>query len=72
MIKKVSYVALCLAFFLIISCVSKNKYVELENKMNETQAQLEEDKNNLQTQNNKLLGENKLQLPPVLRLYHWD
>jgi chemotaxis protein MotB len=44
MINKISYFALCLAFFLVFSCVSKNKYVELENRMNETQAQLEEDK----------------------------
>ena len=54
MINKVSYIALCLAFFLVISCVTKNKYVELENRMNETQAQLEEDKKNLQTENNRL------------------
>jgi chemotaxis protein MotB len=63
MINKVSYVALCLAFFIVISCVSKNKYVELENRMNETQAQLEEDKKNLQTQNNRLSDTNaKLRL----------
>ena len=54
MTNKVSYIALCLAFFLVISCVTKNKYVELENRMNETQARLEEDKKNLQTENNRL------------------
>jgi chemotaxis protein MotB len=68
MINKVSYIALCLAFFLVFSCVSKNKYVELENRMNETQAQLEEDKKNLQTQNNKLLNENNRFLDTIAGL----
>jgi len=36
----------------------KLKYVELENRTNANQAQLEEDKKNLQAQNNKLLSEN--------------
>ncbi len=68
MINKISYFALCLAFFLVFSCVSKNKYVELENRMNETQAQLEEDKKNLQTQNNKLLNENNRFLDTIAGL----
>jgi chemotaxis protein MotB len=68
MINKISYIALCLVFFLVFSCVSKNKYVELENRTNETQAQLEEDKNSLQTQNNKLHSENNRLLDTIAGL----
>ena len=58
MLNKVSYIALGLTFFLVFSCVSKNKYVELENRMNETQAQWEEDKKNLQARNDELQSDN--------------
>ncbi len=58
MLKKILFIALSLSLLFIFSCVSKNKYVELENRTNATQAQLEEDKKNLQAQNNKLLSEN--------------
>ena len=58
MFKKISFISLSLSLLLVFSCVSKNKYVELENRTNATQAQLEEDKKNLQAQNNKLLSEN--------------
>ncbi len=68
MIKKISYIALCLAFLLVFSCVSKNKYVELENRLNETQAQLEQDKKNLQAQNDKLQSENNRHLNAIAGL----
>ena len=58
MIKKITLISLGLSFFLVFSCVSKSKYVELENRSNETQAQLEQDKSNLQTQVSKLQNEN--------------
>jgi outer membrane protein OmpA-like peptidoglycan-associated protein len=43
----------------------KLKYVELENRTNANQAQLEEDKKNLQAQNNKLLSENNRLLKTI-------
>ncbi len=50
MLKKIAFVTLSLSFFLIFSCVSKSKYVELETSSNQTQAQLEQDKRDLQAQ----------------------
>jgi chemotaxis protein MotB len=58
MFKKIALISLGLSLFLVFSCVSKSKYVELENRSNETQAQLEQDKSNLQTQISKLRSEN--------------
>ncbi|NIW79634.1 MAG: hypothetical protein GWN16_09325, partial [Calditrichae bacterium] len=54
MFKKLSFIALCLSLILLSGCVSKNKYVELETKSNQTQAQLEQDKRDLQAQISKL------------------
>ena len=68
MTNKVLYIALCLTFFLVFSCVSKNKYVELENSMNETEAQLEQDKKNLQARNDKLQIENNRHLDTIAGL----
>ena len=59
MFKKIAFIALSLSLLLVFSCVSKNKYLELQNRTNETQAQLEEDKKNLQAQKEKLQRENK-------------
>jgi chemotaxis protein MotB len=58
MIKKISVIALGFSLLFSFSCVSKNKYVELENRSNATQAQLEQDKRNLQAQITKLQSEN--------------
>ena len=58
MFKKISFAFLSLSLLLVFSCVSKKQYVELETKSNATQAQLEQDKRNLQAQNDKLLSEN--------------
>jgi outer membrane protein OmpA-like peptidoglycan-associated protein len=59
MLKKILFIALSLSFLFFFSCAKKEiKYVELENRTNANQAQLEEDKKNLQAQNNKLLSEN--------------
>jgi len=58
MLKKISVIALSFSLLFFFSCVSKNKYVELENRSNATQAQLEQDKRNLQTQITKLQSEN--------------
>jgi chemotaxis protein MotB len=58
MFKKITLISLGLSLLLVYSCVSKSKYVELENRSNETQAQLEQDKSNLQTQISKLQSEN--------------
>ena len=58
MFKKISFISLSLSLLLVFSCVSKNKYLELETRSNETQAQLEQDKRNLQTQIAKLQSEN--------------
>jgi chemotaxis protein MotB len=65
MFNKVSFIALCLPFFLLSACVSKNKYLELETSMNETQARLEEDKRDLQAQNDKLKNENNRYLNTI-------
>jgi chemotaxis protein MotB len=58
MFKKITWISLGLFLLLVSSCVSKNKYVELENRSNETQTQLEQDKRNLQTEISKLQSEN--------------
>ena len=58
MFKKITLISLGLSLLMVFSCVSKSKYVELENRSNETQAQLEQDKTNLQTQLSKLQSEN--------------
>jgi len=58
MLKKISVIALSFSLLFFFSCVSKNKYVELENRSNATQAQMEQDKRNLQTQITKLQSEN--------------
>jgi chemotaxis protein MotB len=65
MFNKVSFIALCLPFFLLSACVSKNKYLELETSMNETQARLEENKRDLQAQNDKLKNENNRYLNTI-------
>jgi chemotaxis protein MotB len=58
MFKKISFISLSLSLLLVLSCVSKNKYLELETKSNETQAQLEQDRRNLQAQISKLQSDN--------------
>jgi chemotaxis protein MotB len=58
MFKKVTLISLGLSLLLVFSCVSKNKYLELETRSNETQAQLEQDKSNLQAQISKLQSDN--------------
>ena len=58
MFKKISFISLSLSLLLVFSCVSKNKYLELETRSNETQAQLEQDTRNLQAQISKLQSEN--------------
>jgi chemotaxis protein MotB len=58
MFKKISFISLSLSLLLVFSCVSKNKYLELETKSNETQAQLEQDRRNLQAQISKLQSDN--------------
>ena len=65
MFKKISFIFLSLSLLLVFSCVSKNKYVELETKSNQTQAQLELDKQNLQAQISKLNSENNRLLDTV-------
>ena len=58
MFKKIAFISLSLSFFLIFSCVSKSKYVELETQSNATQAQLAQDKRDLQAQISNLNSEN--------------
>ena len=65
MIKKMALISLSLSLFLILSCVSKSKYVELQNQSNETQAQLEQDKSALEAQISKLNSENTRLLDTV-------
>jgi chemotaxis protein MotB len=65
MFKKISFISLSLSLLLFFSCVSKNKYVELETRSNETQAQLEQDKRNLQAQISKLHSENNRLLDTI-------
>jgi chemotaxis protein MotB len=47
MSKKMSFIVLSLSFMFVFSCVSKSKYVELENQMSKTQAQLIEENKGL-------------------------
>ena len=65
MIKKVILIFLGFSLLQLSSCVSKSKYVELETKSNETQAQLEQDKTDLQAQITKLQSENNRLLDTV-------
>jgi len=65
MFKKIAFISLSLSFFLIFSCVSKSKYVELETQSNATQAQLEQDKRNLQAQISNLNSENNRLLDTI-------
>ena len=65
MLKKLSFIALCLSLILLSACVSKKEYVALETKSNQTQAQLELDKQNLQAQISKLNSENNRLLDTV-------
>jgi chemotaxis protein MotB len=61
MIKKVSTAALLFTFLLTLSCVSKNKYVELETEFKNTGSELAEAQKNLevlQNRNRILLDEN--------------
>jgi len=65
MFKKLSFIALCLSLILLSACVSKKEYVALETKSNQTQAQLELDKQNLQAQISKLNSENNRLLDTI-------
>ena len=65
MFKKISFISLSLSLLLVFSCVSKNKYLELEARSNETQAQLEQDTRNLQAQISKLQSENNRLLDTI-------
>ena len=65
MIKKMLLISLSMSMLLVVSCVSKSKYVELENNSNEMQAQLEQDKSNLRLQITKLQGENNSLLSTI-------
>jgi chemotaxis protein MotB len=65
MFKKIAFISLSLSLLVVFSCVSKNKYVELETRSNETQAQLEQDKRNLQGQISKLHSENNRLLDTI-------
>jgi chemotaxis protein MotB len=56
---------LILTLLLVFSCVSKKEYVALETKSNETQAQLEQDKRDLQAQISKLQSENNRLLDTI-------
>lgn len=50
MSKKVAAIVLSLSLLIVFSCVSKSKYVELENQMSKTQAQLIEENKGLSAQ----------------------
>ena len=65
MFNKFSFLYLSLSLFMVFSCVSKNKYMELETKSNETQAQLELDKENLADQISNLNSEKKRLLDEI-------
>jgi chemotaxis protein MotB len=65
MFKKISLISLSLSLLLVFSCVSKNKYLELETRSNATQAQLEQDTRNLQAQISKLQSENNRLLDTI-------
>ncbi len=61
MIQKASAAALLLTFLLVLSCVSKNKYVEVESELNSTGAELAETQKKLEVYQNRnkiLLDEN--------------
>ena len=51
MSKKFTSIVLSLSLLFVLSCVSKSKYVELENQMSKTQAQLIEENKGLAEQN---------------------
>ena len=68
MFKKISFILLILSLLLVFSCVSKKEYVALETKSNETQAQLEQDKRDLQAQISKLQSENNRLLDTIAGL----
>ena len=65
MFKKLLFIALGLSLIFLSACVSKKEYVALETKSNQTQAQLELDKQNLQAQVSKLNSENNRLLDTV-------
>ncbi len=50
MYRKFTFIVLSLCLLLILSCVSKNKYVELENQANATREQLEQENKRLSNQ----------------------
>ena len=50
MSKKFMFFALSLSILLVFSCVSKNKYVELENQANTTRERLEQENKSLSNQ----------------------
>ncbi len=68
MFKKSLLISLSLSFLLVFSCVSKKEYLELENRMNEAQAQSEQDKRSLQDQISKLRSENNRHLDTIAGL----
>lgn len=57
--KKISLLCLSLSIFLVVSCVSKNKYVELENQSNSTRERLERDISDLRAEIAQLDNENR-------------
>ena len=57
--KKITFICLGLSFLLVFSCVSKNKYVELETRSNATQERLERDISDLRAEIAKLSSENR-------------
>jgi chemotaxis protein MotB len=57
--KKITFICLGLSFLLVFSCVSKNKYVELETRSNATQERLERDIDDLRAEIAKLSSENR-------------
>ena len=62
MLRWISAVAWCLAFFFLLSCVSKNKYLELEGELNKSQTQKAEVSKQLDVlhaRNKILLDENR-------------
>ena len=65
MVKKLSFIALCLSLFLFSACVSKKEYVALETKSNQTQAQLEQEIRDLQGQVSKLTAEKNRHLDTI-------
>ncbi len=68
MFKKSLLISLSLSCLLVFSCVSKKEYLELENRMNEAQAQSEQDKRSLQDQISKLRSENNRHLDTIAGL----